>query len=297
MTARSRPPRRGVTRSAAPLLVSALLAGTLLAACGPEGGSAAAGSTAAGTRGAAGAPGTDGADGADGADGTSADGSSGTINRYSRSWSNSWSDSAGTSGPVQSDVQQVEYHQPIATLDLRTDAGSIDVVGDAPADTVRITRRRSWTGAEPVVTDQWAGTTLTTRVACDSCGVSFEVHVPPSVATRLAAGAGNVTVTGLTGDADLSSSSGTVTARDLTAATVSAQSRSGGVALDLAGVPQQVRASTAAGSVTVAVPAGSYRVDATTSAGRTAVSVPQDPSSPRTIDARSSAGSVTVRTR
>ena len=55
--------------------------------------------------------------------------------------------------------------------------------------------------------------------------------------------------------------------------------------------------STSTGSLIVAVPGGPYRVDARTGAGNTEVGVATDPDATRSIRARSSAGSVTIRRR
>jgi hypothetical protein len=203
-----------------------------------------------------------------------------------------------TDGQENSDTQSLTYRKPITALDIRTAAGDVAVTGDAPDDTVRIVRHRSWRGAEPVVADTWSGTSLATRVTCDSCGVSFELHVPAAVAATLATDSGDVTSTGLRGDAALSSSSGDVTARDLSAGTVTAQTSSGTVDLDLATAPTAVTATSSAGDVTVAVPGGTgYRVEATTSAGDREIGVPDDPAATRTITARTEAGDVTVRAR
>jgi hypothetical protein len=201
-------------------------------------------------------------------------------------------------GDNHSDVQDVTYHKALTTLGIDVAAGDIAVIGDATGDTVQIRRQRSWRGAEPVIDDRWNGTALRTTVDCDSCGVSFEVHVPAAVAATLTTRSGDVVVTGLQGDAVLTSASGDVRARDLAAGTVTAKTSSGDVGLDLATAPTSASAITSAGDVLVAVPGDvAYRVETATSAGDKRVSVRTDPSAPHTIVARSSAGDVTVRAR
>jgi hypothetical protein len=201
-------------------------------------------------------------------------------------------------GDNHSDVQDVTYNKALTTLGIDVTAGDITVTGDATGDTVQIRRQRSWRGAEPVVDDRWDGTALRTTVDCDSCGVSFVVHVPAAVAATLTSRSGDVAVTGLRGDAVLTSASGDIKARDLAAGTVTGKTSSGDVDLDLSTAPTTASATTSAGDVLVAVPGDvTYRVETATSAGDKRVSVRTDPSAPHAIVARSSAGDVTVRAR
>jgi DUF4097 and DUF4098 domain-containing protein YvlB len=126
-------------------------------------------------------------------------------------------------------------------------------------------------------------------------------------------GAGDVTATGLTGDADLRTSSGDlsarglagdvvlrtasgdVTASDLAAGTVQAVTSSGGVELGFRLAPSDVDAATASGDVHVALPIGqTYRVEADTGSGSSQIGVKTDPASARAVRVRTSSGDAIV---
>lgn len=146
------------------------------------------------------------------------------------------------------------------------------------------------------------------------CNVDVVLRVPADVTVVAESGAGQVTIAGLTGSADVRSSAGAVRV-DRHSGPLRAHSSAGavtvtGLASDDAEItssagrvdvtaiepPASLRASSSAGSVTVTLPSGeSYNLDADTSAGSTTVDVPTDPSSPYRVEAKSSAGNVTVR--
>lgn len=206
----------------------------------------------------------------------------------------------------------------IAMIDVRTNAGTIVVVG-ADQDTIEIRRRASYTFAEPHFDETTRNATLTLDAHCSRatlgpCDVSYTITVPKGVAVRGRSGGGSVTVRDIQGAVDIhssaggaraervagalviGSSAGGIEAIDLRSSTVDADTSAGSVRLSFVVPPDTVRAKSDAGSVNVTVPddATTYRVEAGTSAGSTRVRVRTDPTSPRSITARSSAGSVTV---
>jgi len=96
------------------------------------------------------------------------------------------------------------------------------------------------------------------------------------------------------------SSNGSVTATDARSEHIDASSRDGGVRVDLASSPTDVRATSSNGNVTVLVPdqpGVAYQVDSHSGNGSQTVAVRTDPSSPRHITARSSDGDVRVEYR
>jgi hypothetical protein len=198
-----------------------------------------------------------------------------------------------TDGSVTVRAAAVEHITVVRRIDrgFRHPAYTAGVVGD----------RLVLTGSCPVMVNQW-------------CRVSYTVEVPATTTVTVHADAGGVTVTGIDGDLDLSSSAGSVTVTDasgavrahssagsvtadhLRAADVDASSSAGRVSLSFAVPPSSVVAHSSAGSVEVVVPDDetAYRVDASSSAGSESVDVRTDPASTRTIEVSSSAGSVRI---
>ena len=153
------------------------------------------------------------------------------------------------------------------------------------------------------------------QVVSWSCRADLSLVVPADLPVRVRGSGGPVSVSGLDatvdaassggqvrlaelgGDVVASSSGGGVVASRLGSDAVRVESSGGSVSLAFSSTPSDVSATTSAGSVTVVLPPGSgpYAVDASTSAGSTTVDVPTDPGAPRSVVARSSAGSVVVR--
>lgn len=187
----------------------------------------------------------------------------------------------------------------IDRVEIDSDSGDLQVKAGADGSaTVDQTLR--WTGdAKPTVTESVDGTVLRVTARCpgrgtDRCEAAFVVTVPKAAAAKAELGAGELRVTGLAGDQDLTANAGGVTADGLTAGQVGARSRAGAVELTFAAAPRSVDAESTAGAVTVRVPGGPYAVSADTTAGSTDVDVPTDASAPSRITASSTAGDVTV---
>ncbi len=108
--------------------------------------------------------------------------------------------------------------------------------------------------------------------------------------------AGNVTLTRVAGSVEAHSTAGTVTGEDLTVTKVVAKSTAGDVRLTFSTAPTEVSASSTAGEVVIGLPRGNefYRTTVSSTSESPRVDVRSDPSSNRTITARSTAGNVTV---
>src|SRR5690606_34368366 len=147
------------------------------------------------------------------------------------------------------------------------------------------------------------------------CRTSVTLQVPADVEVVAKSSAGSVSIAGLTGAADIESSAGSVRVNNHTGPlrahssaggvevsglqTDDAEitSSAGGVDVEATTPPRNLVVSSSAGGVTVTLPGGqAYNLTAETSAGSTNVEVPTDPDSPYRVEARSSAGGVTVRT-
>ena len=152
-----------------------------------------------------------------------------------------------------------------------------------------------------------------------NCGVDYEIAVPAGTAVdvdasagdvhaedltstvpvRLESSAGDVTAVDVTApELTLSSSAGDVDARGVRAERVTGESSAGDVFLSLRTPPQRLDANSSAGDVEIVLPDAAYRVDASSSAGDVDTRrVDTDSSSPRIVNARSSAGDVQIEAR
>jgi hypothetical protein len=215
-------------------------------------------------------------------------------------------------------TQQWHLRYSSATsVDVGFCAGHVDVMPSA-GDQIRVDYKVRWAFGHPRLSAERSGDTQTIKVHCpyapagDFSG-SMHVALPRGTNVRVRSSGGGVTVTNIDGDLDiassgggvhvenamgnvkLGSSDGGVTATGLQSSTVQAHSSGGGVRLTFVQVPDQVNAGSSDGSVRVTVPGNvAYKVDANSSDGSTHIDVPTDPSSPHTISAHSSGGSVRV---
>ncbi|MBN9111335.1 MAG: hypothetical protein J0I34_21435 [Pseudonocardia sp.] len=203
----------------------------------------------------------------------------------------------GDGSPGETSTQR--HDVAISRVEVDSDAGTLEVRAGADGSAT-VDRTLRWTGdRKPVVTETVEGTTLKLSVSCpgrgsDRCEAGLVVTVPAAAAVRARLQAGDVAVSGLSGDQDLSSQAGGVRGEKLGAAEVAAETSAGGVDLAFATAPRTVDARSSAGSVSVKVPGGPYAVTAESSVGGAEVTVPTDPGAPSRITARSSAGEVTV---
>ncbi|MEN3360666.1 MAG: hypothetical protein V7637_4648 [Mycobacteriales bacterium] len=184
-------------------------------------------------------------------------------------------------------------------LIVRTD-GDIQITAGSGSD-VQITERIRHSIGRPRVeeTSTPDGVVLDGDCAWYSsiCDVNFQVTVPSGLTVDATTSAGDITLSGATGNLRLSSSAGDVTATGLRSGSVEATSSAGDVQVGFDAPPTAVTVHSSAGDVNVTLPQvdGGYRVHVSTSAGDQDVRVPIDPQSTRVIDATTSAGDVGVR--
>ena len=173
----------------------------------------------------------------------------------------------------------------VRTLVIESDAGDVKL---EPGPRLVLHETHHYRGDRtPDVSHRLSGDALTVEDhGCkgfglgDGCSTDFRVEVPPLTAVRLTTDAGDVT------------------AIELDAVQVRADTDAGDVELDLVRVPSLVAAETDAGDVTLNVPFGTYAVTTDTDAGDdNVVGIVNDPRSTNRIDARTDAGDVTIRKR
>ena len=187
----------------------------------------------------------------------------------------------------------------VSRVEVEAGSGTIQVRPGADGS-ARVDRFLRWSGdAKPQLTQEVRGDVLHVAATCpddgEDCVTELVLTVPAATAVKADLGAGNVAVTGLSGEQDLSSGAGNVAGIDLGAAPVKATTPAGNVDVGFASAPPTVDAQSSAGNVTVRVPTGpAYDVDATSSVGNARVEVPDTPGADHRISARSSAGNVSV---
>jgi DUF4097 and DUF4098 domain-containing protein YvlB len=208
----------------------------------------------------------------------------------------------------------------VTVLDVRTQGGSVEVVG-ADVDDVRIDARVSDGLVATEFTHDVVGDQLQVRVRCrlvlenQWCRADLRIVIPRGLEVTVRSLDDPVTLRGLTGRVDAESGNGTVEGESLAGATrlhsddagvratrlrtdsFQADSGNGSVRVEFATAPRSAIARSGNGSVEVAVPRGDegYAVDISSANGSTDNLVVSDPESDRRIVATSTNGNVTVR--
>jgi hypothetical protein len=221
-------------------------------------------------------------------------------------------------------TEEVRNYTGIRSLEI-DDASDVRLT-NAPAGSPLQVRTRVTEGltSPSRAVERRPGGTLELSSSCsfvfgDSCEVDYEIAVPAGTAVRVDASGGDVVAEDLsstvsirldasggdisavdvsTPELRLSSSGGDVDASGVRAGAVDADSSGGDVSLSLRTAPDRLEAASSGGDVELVLPDETYRIDASSSGGDVDDrDVRTDPSSPRTIRARSSGGDVTIEAR
>lgn len=215
-----------------------------------------------------------------------------------------------------------EEYAGITRVDLRLAAsGNVRIIG-SDDDQVKVERTvRGIMGVATTVDERQEGETLRLRTRCPlpvatlTCGrVGYTLRVPTDTELAGSAANGSVTVADVDGAVDLSTSNGTVTLEggaspialrtsngsiEVTgtrAPWVDLKTSNGGISLASETAPDNVTARTSNGRIEILVPSDAppYAVATDTANGSVDVTVSTDASAPRTIEARTSNGAITV---
>jgi hypothetical protein len=185
----------------------------------------------------------------------------------------------------------------VTTVIIEAGSGSVDVTA-ASRSTVAVSQQASYSTKPPVASRTLSGTTLTLSYTCAAeltCGISYTVAVPEGVAVRVSAGAGAITLTGLSGPVSAQTGAGLITAVDLGAADASLKSNAGGIIATWSVPPRSLHASTDLGAITLTVPGSvAYKISTRTLVGTSMITVRRSASSPYAITASSDIGSVSI---
>jgi hypothetical protein len=213
----------------------------------------------------------------------------------------------------------------VRAVDVETQVGSITVLGapDGAGPGVDVEMEVSRGLHAPSHSETLVGDRLVLRSGCawfvsSWCSIDYVITVPEGVSVVARSDSGDVSVSNVHGDIQLSSSSGWIEVRDvvagravldadsgdvtvdgLAADSIEASSDSGSVTLLLDSSPTSIRATADSGDVQIALPdtPDAYRVDVSSDSGDTSADIRTDPASGRSIQASSDSGDVTVRYR
>lgn len=208
----------------------------------------------------------------------------------------------------------------VTAVELSSELGNVEITG-ADVEEISLTARIDHGLRRTRHSAEVDGNTLVVRDDCPTgipvwCRVDYELEIPSSLRVQITAENGRVTVRDVdggvqirggngavdvarvAGDVDLRTGNGRIEARGVDGGRVTARTGNGAIALSFVRPPDAVETRTGNGSIEVVVPQDetAYRLEVTTTfAGATDTAVRTDPTSERTIVARTSAGSITVR--
>jgi DUF4097 and DUF4098 domain-containing protein YvlB len=206
----------------------------------------------------------------------------------------------------------------VRAIVVKAQSGDIDLIQTSGRSSVRETQH--YDAARPTFTQQVDGGVLTIESRCDEaqCDVDLQVAVPSGAKVdvdvasgnvharkvnvreaRLRSRSGNISVD-LIGHQQrvwAQTDSGNVNATAADARAVDARTQSGNVSVDARRNPQRVAARAQSGNVAVTVPKGEYAIDASTASGTLNTDgIARNDRAPRSIDARTTSGNVSLRT-
>jgi hypothetical protein len=206
-------------------------------------------------------------------------------------------------------------------ISLNTGSGGVRVVAGG-GDTISVAYTEHYELKRPTVTTATLNGGLQLVGKCpgglfgSNCYINYVLTVPASAQLVLHSGDGNLHIVGISGSEKLSTGAGGIQLDNVSGAItahtgdgsirgtqvgshdVTASTGAGSVDLEWAVAPTAVAVSTGDGGITLVLPGGSgpYHVTTHTGDGGVEVAVPTDATSSSSIDARTGAGSIHIRT-
>jgi DUF4097 and DUF4098 domain-containing protein YvlB len=207
--------------------------------------------------------------------------------------------------------------EPVRAIVVKAQSGDIDLTQTSASSFVRETQH--YDATRPTFTQQVNDGVLTIKSTCDGaqCEVDLQVAVPAGAQVDVNVASGNVHARKIdVRDAHLRSHSGNIsvdlighqqriwahtdsgninaTAADARA--VDARTHSGNVSVDARRNPQRLAARTESGNVAVTAPKGEYAIGASTGSGTLNIDgIARNDRAPKSIDARTTSGNVSLR--
>jgi hypothetical protein len=215
----------------------------------------------------------------------------------------------------------VSYRRDISSLQVQTNRGAVVTIVAGRPGQVTVSSSASWTVGKPVLTEAWRDGNFRFAATCPKldpfgdCSASVVIEVPAGTAVHAQAGAGSVTVTGMTGPLHMSATSGLLTVRNvsgpvwasvtsgsligpsvLTSQRFVASATTGQIMLDFGVPPQSMAVSVGDGSAVITLPTGSrYRIASSPGPGALDIAPGlSDPRSGLVLAATIGAGAVSI---
>jgi hypothetical protein len=177
--------------------------------------------------------------------------------------------------------------------------GRITVIAGS-GTTIHVTETLRYAGARPEPQHKADGSDLSFTSGCQghqgSCGVDYRLEVPASPKSTLDSAGGAISLTGMSGELNLTSGGGAIDATGITTPTVTAHTKGGAVTLTFTKSPTTVRVDSGGGDATLRLPRDRYTVDAKGGGGTTTVQVPDAPASGHELSVDSGGGAILITT-
>ena len=191
----------------------------------------------------------------------------------------------------------------VQTLVVHSGAGGVALTQAPSGGPLVVSSHETESLFSPKVSQRLAGGILTLGASCPGrlhCSVDYTVSVPQHVAVNVSSGFGDIKTTGLssTSSIQLGTTAGDIHATGISAPNVRLTTGLGELTATLDQPARRLTASTIAAGLHLTVPNTSYAVHVSSGVGHVSTQgVRVDPHSPRTIDATSSLGDVTITPR
>ncbi|MDV6260779.1 DUF4097 family beta strand repeat-containing protein [Rhodococcoides yunnanense] len=189
----------------------------------------------------------------------------------------------------------------------------------SPDDSLHVRAHGIYRGDSPTIDIGADGSTVAVECSYDkygSCDADVEIQIPADLTVTVDGANGDVMLSDVAADVDISTASGSVFARgsagtlridtrfgdvkisDATATAVEVSTTFGEITVESRTAPKSVKTRNVIGDTTIGLPpADAYAVDAASEKGDVSVDVINDPRSPKTLSAHSEEGQITVRPR
>jgi putative adhesin len=205
---------------------------------------------------------------------------------------------AGCDEDIESPSVKTEYDLPANVRSLKVDGevGKVTVTAEAGTSKISVVENRS-EHAEPTHTATGGDATLAYTCSDDAnCRVDYDITLPARVALDVDNTAGEVNLSGPMTQVVAKAEAGQIQGTELGGGSFDVSTDAGEIDLAFAAPPRSVKATTQVGNTNVTVPSGAtYQINAEASVGDTSVDVPNDPSSNRRIEAKTDAGSISIK--
>jgi hypothetical protein len=172
------------------------------------------------------------------------------------------------------------YQRDVTGLQVQADGGGFVTIQAGQEGRVTIASTLQWLFGKPAVTQSWHGRVLRVRATCpradplEDCQASVIITVPSGTAVSAQAGAGTVTVTGVSGPLHLAATSGVILVSHVSGPLWLAAT-SGSVAARTGVYSPDVHASVTSGDIALRLDAGPRLLTVGVGSGFASILLPQ----------------------